>query len=139
MIDYNYLIEVIDINEIDFTDWLTRVIKSEKKELGAISFIFCSDEYLHSLNHKYLEHDTLTDIITFDYTEGNLLSGDIFVSVERVKENARVYEVTYIKELKRVMVHGVLHMMGYNDKSKEEMELMRKLEDEKIKMFHVEQ
>ena len=90
------------------------------------------------LNEQYLNHDTLTDIISFDYSVGKELHGDIFISTERVLENAAEFKVTFEEELKRVMVHGVLHYCGYKDKSDEDEKLMRSKEDEKIKMFHVE-
>ncbi|WP_159780310.1 rRNA maturation RNase YbeY, partial [Flavobacterium sp. 9AF] len=93
---------------------------------------------LHNINIEYLNHDTLTDIISFDYTEDNIISGDIFISIERVKENAFDFNTDFLSELKRVMIHGVLHYCGYKDKSKKEEQLMRSKEDEKINMFHVE-
>ena len=103
-----------------------------------MDYIFCTDEYLLELNQEYLKHDTFTDIITFDYTDGSAISGDIFISTDRVKENAKEFEEDVLNELRRVMSHGVLHLAGYGDKSKEESKLMREKEDEKIKMFHVE-
>ena len=102
------------------------------------NYIFCDDDYLLNLNEQYLDHDTITDIISFDYSVGNELHGDIFISVERVRENAQDFSVTFEEELKRVLVHGVLHYCGYKDKSEEDEQLMRSKEDEKIKMFHVE-
>ncbi len=122
-----------------FSEWLSRIILSENKEVGEINYIFCDDEYLHKLNVEYLNHDTLTDIISFDSTEGNLLSGDIFISVERVKENAENFDDSFEKELKRVIAHGILHFCGYKDKSESDAALMRQKEEEKIAMFHVEQ
>ena len=116
----------------------TYVIVSEKKSEGEINYIFCDDEYLHKINVEYLNHDTLTDIISFDYTVGNELNGDIFVSVERVADNAKDYNDSFEKELKRVLAHGILHYCGYNDRSDADAELMRSKEDEKITMFHVE-
>ncbi len=120
-------------------DWIKRVISSEGKKTGEISFIFCDDEYLLEMNQKYLDHDTYTDIISFDSSVGNILNGDIFISTERVAENANSYEVEFSEELKRVIIHGVLHLCGYKDKTEEEEQLMRKKEEEKMKMFHVEQ
>lgn len=119
--------------------WLKEVISSEGKKTGEISFIFCDDEYLLEINQEYLDHDTYTDIISFDNSVGNILNGDIFISTERVAENAEVFEVTFEEELKRVLVHGVLHFCGFKDKTSEEKSLMRSKEEEKIKMFHVEQ
>ncbi len=139
MINFNYETEFTLDNEQAFADWLSAVIVSENKNEGEINYIFCDDEYLHKINVEYLNHDTLTDIISFDYTVGNELNGDIFVSVERVDDNAKDFNVSFIEELKRVLAHGILHYCGYKDKSDSEAELMRSKEDEKIAMFHVEQ
>nr|WP_199003244.1 rRNA maturation RNase YbeY [Flavobacterium sp. ASV13] len=139
MINFNYETEFSLDNEQAFADWLSAVIVSENKNEGEINYIFCDDEYLHKINVEYLNHDTLTDIISFDYTVGNELNGDIFVSVERVEDNAKDFNVSFIDELKRVLAHGILHYCGYKDKSDSEAEIMRSKEDEKIAMFHVEQ
>jgi probable rRNA maturation factor len=139
MISFNYETEFQLDNENQIIEWLSRVILSEKKKEGDINYIFCDDEYLVEINQQYLNHDTLTDIISFDYSVGNELHGDIFISIERVKENAVDFNVSFDEELKRVMVHGVLHYCGYKDKSEKDELLMRSKEDEKIKMFHVEQ
>lgn len=139
MINFNYETEFTLDNEQAFADWLSAVIVSENKNEGEINYIFCDDEYLHKINVEYLNHDTLTDIISFDYTVGNELNGDIFVSVERVEDNAKDFNVFFIEELKRVLAHGILHYCGYKDKSDSEAELMRSKEDEKTAMFHVEQ
>ena len=122
-----------------YSDWLNRVIDSENRDLGPISYIYCDDKYLLKINKEYLEHDTLTDIITFDYSKEGLISGDIFISIERVKENALKFKVSFDSELRRVMCHGVLHLIGYNDKSDADQKMMRNKEDEKMKLFHVEQ
>ncbi|MDT0647234.1 rRNA maturation RNase YbeY [Zunongwangia sp. F260] len=126
-------------NENDFSRWIEKVIYSEEKKLDEISFIFCNDEYLHKINLQYLNHDTFTDIISFDNTVGNLLGGDIFISTDRVAENAMDYNVDFDEELKRVIIHGVLHLCGYKDKSESESALMRQKENEKMELFHVEQ
>ena len=139
MINFNYESDFTLENEEAIATWLSAVIVSENKSEGEISYIFCDDEYLHKINLEYLNHDTLTDIISFDYTMGNEISGDIFVSIERVLDNANDYNTLFEDELKRVLVHGVLHYCGYKDKSEEDELLMRSIEDEKIKMFHVEQ
>ena len=139
MINFNYESEFTLDNEEAIATWLSAVILSENKNEGEINYIFCDDEYLHKINLEYLNHDTLTDIISFDYTMGNEISGDIFVSIERVLDNAKDYKTRFEDELKRVLVHGVLHYCGYKDKSDSEAELMRSKEDEKIAMFHVEQ
>jgi probable rRNA maturation factor len=138
MISFNYETEFELPNEDQLSNWLSQVILSESKKEGEINYIFCDDEYLLNLNEQYLDHDTLTDIISFDYTVGNELHGDIFISVERVRENAQDFNVTFDEELKRVLVHGVLHYCGFKDKSEDDEKLMRQKEDEKIKMFHVE-
>lgn len=138
MISFNYETDFELSNESDYASWIQNIIASENKEEGDINYIFCDDEYLHKINVEYLNHDTLTDIISFDYSEGNFLHGDIFISVERVAENAKEFNVSFENELKRVIAHGVLHYCGYKDKSEQDELLMRQKEDEKIKMFHVE-
>ncbi len=126
-------------NEDIYREWIGNVILSEDKYIGDINFIFCNDEYLHQINVKYLSHDTYTDIISFDSTVGNTLQGDIFISIDRVRENAVKFEVKFLEELRRVMIHGILHFCGYMDKSERDQDLMRRKEEEKIKLFHVEQ
>ncbi len=126
-------------SEDAYRQGLNRVIASEKKGIDEINFIFCDDEYLHKINLQYLDHDTYTDIISFDNSVGDHLAGDIFISIERVKENALEFNVNFEEELKRVLVHGILHFCGYKDKTESESILMRQKEDEKISMFHVEQ
>ena len=116
-------------------EWLIRCIESEGKTAGEINFVFCSDEYLHQMNVEFLKHDTLTDVITFDYTEGNTLSGDIFVSIPRVKENATLFSLPFQDELNRVMVHGILHLSGYKDKTAKEEKQIRSKEDEKLSLL----
>ena len=124
-------------SECDFTlskqdarsRWIINSIINESKRVGRLSFIFCTDEYLLEKNIQFLDHDTYTDIITFDYCEGDIISGDIFVSVERVTENANAFGVDFEDELDRVLIHGVLHLAGYQDKSKEEVNTMREKED----------
>jgi len=138
MISFNYELEFQLENEEQYSSWISNVISSENKKEGDINYIFCDDEYILEINKQYLDHDYYTDIISFDYSVGNELHGDIFVSIERVRENAIEFEVTFDEELKRVLAHGVLHYCGYNDKTEEEELLMRSKEDEKIKMFHVE-
>ena len=139
MISFNYETDFELGNEEAFENWISSVILSEEKKEGEINFIFCDDEYLHKLNVEYLEHDTLTDVISFDYSVGNELHGDIFISVERVQDNAEDFNVTFEEEIKRVIIHGILHYCGYRDKSNTDEALMRSKEEEKIKMFHVEQ
>ena len=138
MISFNYETDFELENETQYEDWISRIIESEGFDEGEINYIFCDDEYLHKINVEYLDHDTLTDIISFDYTVGNLIQGDIFVSVERVKDNANDFNVSFEEELKRVLSHGVLHYCGYKDKSPKDEALMRSKEEEKMQMFHVE-
>jgi rRNA maturation RNase YbeY len=139
MISFNYESDFILEHESVFSDWLSNVIESENKNEGEINYIFCDDKYLLELNQQYLNHDTLTDIISFDYSIGNELHGDIFISIERVLENAEEFKVSFEEELKRVMVHGILHYCGYKDKSESDELIMRGKEEEKMKMFHVKQ
>ena len=139
MIDFNYETDFELSDEAKYAEWIAEVIASEGKKEGEISYIFCDDEYLLEINQQHLDHDTLTDIISFDYTIGNEISGDIFISVERVKDNAVDFNVPFAEELLRVMSHGVLHYCGYKDKGDDHEKLMRSKEEEKIAMFHVKQ
>jgi probable rRNA maturation factor len=139
MISFNYETDFELDNEEAFENWIINIVDSEASAVGVISYVFCDDDYLHNINVEYLNHDTLTDIISFDYTVGNLIQGDIFISIERVKDNADDFNVSFEEELKRVMCHGLLHYCGYKDKSEADAKLMRLKEEEKIKLFHVEQ
>ena len=109
--------------------WLKFVAESELKRLGDISIIFCSDNYILDVNIKYLQHDYFTDIITFDYCEGNKLNGDLFISIDSVRENASFYGTEFADELNRVIVHGVLHLIGYDDHTEEDLKVMRSKEN----------
>ena len=109
--------------------WLKLVAESEIKKIGDIAIVFCSDNYILDINLKYLQHDYFTDIITFDYCEGSVLSGDLFISVDSVRENAGLYGAEFQDELNRVIVHGLLHLIGYDDHTDEEKKLMREKED----------
>lgn len=111
-------------------DWINKTIKSEKKTLRHLNFIFCSDPYLHKINVEYLNHDTYTDVITFPYAEGKNIEGDIFISIDRIKENAKSFEVEFENELHRVMIHGTLHLLGYLDKTVEDKTQMTEKENE---------
>jgi rRNA maturation RNase YbeY len=113
----------------DYTKWLEEIILSEEKKLGEINYIFCDDEYLLKVNQDYLQHDYYTDIITFDYVKGKTISGEIFVSLQRISDNASTLSKDYEEELRRVLAHGVLHLSGYKDKTEEEEQLMRSKED----------
>ena len=130
MIDFTF--EQIDTFELDknlIANWLSNVAFSENKNIDIISVIFCSDDYLLSVNKEYLNHDYYTDIITFDYSVDTEISGDLFISIDRVKENSTEFNVPFLNELHRVLVHGVLHLCGYGDKSPDEETLMRSKED----------
>ena len=129
MIDFNYLDKFQLPNEQEVRAWLEFVLDQEDRELGEVSYIFCDDEYLYDLNVKHLKHNTLTDIISFDYSLGKVVSGDIYISVERVDENARDRGIEFDDELHRIIVHGMLHYVGYKDKSESQRKSMRKKED----------
>lgn len=139
MISYTYELPFQLANEDTYSNWISSVIVSEGKLEGELNYIFCTDDYLLNINIQYLNHDTLTDIISFDYSVGNLLQGDIFISIDRVIENANDFNVSFEEELRRVMIHGVLHYCGYKDKTPNDESVMRSKEEEKMKMFHVEQ
>jgi len=109
--------------------WLKMVAESEIKKVGNLSIIFCSDNYILDVNMKYLQHDYFTDIITFDYCEGNVLSGDLFISIDSVRENASFYGADFKDELNRVIVHGLLHLIGYDDHTDEDQKVMRSKEN----------
>ena len=119
-------------NQKKLVKWISDVISSEGFQVGEINYIFCDDSYLNKINQEFLNHDTFTDIISFDYTLGKEVGGDIFISIERVLENAEKFNEVFENELHRVMIHGILHFMGYKDKTKKEKTLMRTKEDEKI-------
>lgn len=109
--------------------WLKLVAGSEMRRIGNVNIIFCSDNYILDVNMKYLQHDYFTDIITFDYCEGDVLSGDLFISIDSVRENSIFYGVSFEDELNRVIVHGLLHLIGYDDHSDEQIKEMRFKED----------
>ena len=111
------------------SQWLKLVAQAESKKLGAVSVIFCSDNYLLDINKKYLNHDYFTDIITFDYCEGDLISGDLFISIDSVKDNSDFFKSCFEDELNRVIVHGVLHLIGYDDHTESDVAVMRSKED----------
>ncbi len=117
--------------------WIKKVIDSEGKICGNLSFIFCSDDYLLEINRKYLNHDYLTDVITFDYVNGNVIEGDIFLSIDRIKENSKEYNTTFKSELERILIHGVLHLLGYKDKSKADKDLMTFKEDIYLNVLNI--
>lgn len=115
--------------------WLEAVIKTENKKLGEINYILCDDEYLLKVNQDFLDHDYYTDIITFDYVKGKTISGDIFVSLPRISDNAKTLVRDFNSEFHRVLAHGILHLMGYKDKTEEEITVMRQKEDFYLNVF----
>jgi probable rRNA maturation factor len=129
MISFNYEIDFKLEHTEDLSVWISQTILKENLKEGEINYIFCSDDYLHQINIEFLEHDTFTDIISFDYSIGKELHGDIYISVERVQENASDFEVSFRDEMSRVMIHGVLHYCGYKDKTEEDKKMMRLKED----------
>ena len=129
MIAFHYETSFELSNENFLNDWINTIVSSHGYTIGEINYIFCDDTYLHKLNLDFLQHDTLTDIISFDSTLGKSIGGDIFISVERVVENAKDYKASFTNELHRVMIHGVLHYMGFKDKSIVDKKRMRKEED----------
>ena len=128
MINFQFInTDVIQLKNA--TDWIENIIYSEKKIPGEIVFVFCDDPYLLKKNIEFLKHNSLTDVITFDYSQKNKISGDILISIDRVEENAKIYNTTFLNELNRVMAHGLLHLLGYSDKTLEEKKIMREKED----------
>jgi len=132
MIEFSYETQFKLDDEVKLSNWISNVIVEEGFVEGDICYVFCDDNYLHKLNMEYLHHDTLTDIISFDYTLGKTVQGDIFISVERVSDNAKDFGVTFYNELCRVIIHGVLHYCGFKDKTDEERSIMRDKEDHYI-------
>lgn len=138
MIDFNYETDFELENQATIQAWISDTITSEGFELGELLYVFCDDEFLHKLNVEFLNHDTLTDIISFDYKVGKQINGEIYISVERVADNANDFKTDFIEELHRVMIHGILHFCGLQDKTEAEEELMRKKENaalEKLSKF----
>lgn len=129
--DCDYIIANQDV----IAHWILDIIGNEKKKSGEINIILCSDEYLLDLNQKFLERDTYTDVIAFDYNEPDLINGDIFISIDRVQENAKQYDVAETVELQRVIAHGVLHLLGYQDNTDVKKQKMRRLEDKYLQML----
>jgi len=135
MIEFHYEID-FEIKDAERTsEWIEQLIIEEGKEMGEITYIFCNDKFLLERNQKYLNHDTLTDIITFDYCQGDIISSDIMISIDRVKENSTIFENSFSDELKRVMSHGILHLIGYNDYNEKNKEIMRVKENYYMNKF----
>ncbi len=116
-------------NRTETKKWLQEVVRVEGKKTGVVNYIFCSDEFLVGINMQFLKRDYYTDVISFDYSKNGVVSGDIMISVERVRENAEIVGVSYLEELKRIMVHGLLHLIGYEDSTKELKAIMSSRED----------
>lgn len=128
-------IEMPAIDQERISKWINRVVVEYGCEIGEINYIFCSDEYLLDINRQYLNHDYFTDIITFDYVEEDRVSGDLFISLDTVRDNASEYGVTFEEELHRVIIHGVLHLLGIDDKTDEDQEIMTQKEDESLALL----
>ena len=137
MIEFHYEINFSLKNKMSISKWIDHTIRAENKITGDINYIFCSDDYLLARNIKYLNHDSLTDIITFNYCEGNKINCDIMISIDRVKENSSIFDTSFLEELYRVMVHGILHLVGYDDKTEKEKNIMRKKEEFYLKKLHI--
>ena len=134
----NFFFEDIDefeTKKLDVEKNIEKLVTNENRILGDVNYILCSDAYLLDINRQYLNHDYYTDVISFDYCEENVISGDIFISVDTVADNAKEYGTTFENELERVMIHGVLHFVGYNDKSDEESKTMRAKENQYLSLF----
>lgn len=125
------------LDSLRICDWITRVAERHGKVVGPISYIFCDDETILRVNREFLNHDYFTDIITFDYSRRNLISGDVYISLDTVRSNAEKLGQTYERELLRVVIHGVLHLCGINDKGHGEREIMEQNEDESLKMYEI--
>lgn len=128
-------VEMPSINQKTIKTWIKQVVGNFELKVGELAYIFCSDEKILEVNQEYLQHDYYTDIITFDYSEGNVISGDMFISLDTVKSNAEKYETAYDEELLRVMIHGVLHLCGLKDKTEEEETKMREEENKALKLL----
>lgn len=136
LITYNSCdIEIPAIDQKRLSEWVNRVVINGGCEIGEVNYYFCSDEYLLQMNREHLNHDYYTDIITFDYAVGDIISGDLFISLDTVKENAEEYGCEYFQELYRVMIHGVLHLLGIDDKTDEDQEIMTQKEDESLALL----
>lgn len=132
MIEFNFETNFELQNTVNIQNWISEIIISEGFELGELVYIFCNDDYLHKLNVEFLDHDTLTDILSFDYCVGKQINGEIYISVERVADNSKDFKTNFNDELHRVMIHGVLHFCGYKDKSYTEEQAMRSKEDDAL-------
>ena len=135
MIDFQYIENNKLINTKDINLWINSVIIEEGMIIGELVYVLCNDEYLLEKNIQFLNHNSLTDVITFDYSQDEIISGDILISTERVAENAKIFKVHYLTELHRVMVHGLLHLLGYKDKIEKDANTMREKENYYLNKF----
>ena len=140
MLQNNILFHTEDISftlesEKETSNWLVNLVGCHKKKVGELNYIFCSDDYLLKMNQEYLNHDYFTDIITFDYCEKDVISGDLFISIDRINENAKTFGKTQINELNRVIAHGLLHLLGFKDKTPKDIVEMRSMEEEALNML----
>ena len=140
MLQNNILFHTVDISftlnsENETSSWLVNLVECHKKKVGELNYIFCSDDYLLKMNQEHLKHDYFTDIITFDYCEKDLISGDLFISIDRINENAKTFGKTQINELNRVIAHGLLHLLGFKDKTAKDIAEMRSMEEEALNML----
>ena len=135
MIDFQYIENDKLSNTEHLNLWINNVIKEEEKIIGELVYVLCNDEYLLKKNIQFLNHNTLTDVITFDYSDDKIISGDILISTERVVENAKIFNVNYLTELHRVIVHGLLHLLGYKDKIEKDANTMHKKENYYLNKF----
>ena len=133
----NIHFDLIDSEKVK--NWIAYVIRTHGKRVGEVNYLFCDDNYLINVNRTYLNHDTYTDIITFDYVAGNIVSGDIFISTQRVEENARLFNVPFEQELHRVIIHGILHLLGQEDKNETDAKEMRRREEECLSLWNTVQ
>lgn len=130
MITFNYQTDFILDNQSQISDWIEEIMILEGYQMGDVNYVFCDDSYLNKMNVEFLNHDTYTDIISFDYSLGKQLHGDIYISVERVIENAKIYQSSFKNELCRVMIHGILHYMGFKDKTNDQQKEMTEKENQ---------
>ncbi len=137
MVSYNVIdVKMPALSRRDTTAWVRRVAASYGKRVGEVAYVFCNDEKILEVNRQYLQHDYYTDIITFDYCEGDVLSGDLFISLDTVRSNAELFHKPYDEELHRVIIHGILHLVGINDKGPGEREIMEDAENKALAMLH---
>ena len=133
MANFNLVIKLEGESRI--SSWLNKLVERHEKKIGELNYIFCSDDYLLKMNQEHLNHDYFTDIITFDYCEKDVVSGDLFISIERTKENAKTFGTTQINELNRVIAHGLLHLLGFKDKTSQDIAEMRRMEEKALNML----